>query len=81
MRTRLSALTLLALSCPALAAAADVPVADKMLVREWRSKAAGWAEDLKRRGVRRLESGYSKHGIDYPGMESVSYTHLRAHET
>ncbi len=28
MRTRLSALTLLALSCPALAAAADVPVAD-----------------------------------------------------
>ncbi len=50
---------------------ADVPVADKMLVREWKSKAAGWAEDLKRRGVRRLESGYSKHGIDYPGMESL----------
>lgn len=47
----------------------DVPVADKTLVREWKNKAAGWAEDLKRRGLRRLEQGYTRQGIQYPGME------------
>lgn len=49
--------------------AGDVPISDKMLVREWKSKAAGWAEDFKRQGMRRLERGYSKHGVEFPGME------------
>lgn len=51
--------------------AGDIPSSDKMLVREWKSKAAGWAEDFKRQGMRRLERGYTKHGIDFPGMESL----------
>ncbi len=49
----------------------DIPIQDKMLAREWKSKAAGWAEDFKRQGKRVLEQGYNKHGIDHPGMENL----------
>lgn len=49
----------------------DIPVQDKMLVREWKSKAAGWAEDFKRQAMRTLERGYNKHGIDHPGLENL----------
>lgn len=51
--------------------AGDVPIQDKMLVREWKSKAAGWAEDFKRQGMRALERGYQKFGIDHPGLENL----------
>ena len=49
----------------------DVPAQDKVLVREWKSKAAGWAEDFKRRGLRALERGYNKHSVQHPGLESL----------
>lgn len=49
----------------------DIPVQDKMLVREWKSKAAGWAEDFKRAAMRQLDRGYNKHGIDHPGLENL----------
>ena len=49
----------------------DVPVQDKILAREWKSKAAGWAEDFKRQAMRALEQGYTRHGVAHPGLENL----------
>ena len=40
-------------------------------VRDWIGRATRWAEQLKRRGLRMLNEGYSRQGITYPGMEEL----------
>lgn len=49
----------------------DIPVQDKILAREWKSKAAGWAEDFKRNGLRAIDNGYTKNGVFHPGLENL----------
>ncbi|MFU8803646.1 MAG: tubulin-like doman-containing protein [Bradymonadaceae bacterium] len=40
-------------------------------VRDWVGKATFWADDLKRRGTRLLDQGYTSQGIAFPGMEEL----------
>ena len=40
-------------------------------VRDWVGRATRWAEQLKRRGLRLLNEGYSRQGITYPGLEEL----------
>lgn len=49
----------------------DILVDDRSVVRDWIGKATFWAEDLKRRGMRIVNSGYTSNGISFPGMEEL----------
>ncbi|MBA2664624.1 MAG: hypothetical protein H0U74_20220 [Bradymonadaceae bacterium] len=50
---------------------ADNTIEKNSVVREWTGKAMHWSEELKRRGMRVLMSGFTGHGITYPGMEEL----------
>lgn len=44
---------------------------DRSVLRDWIGRANQWADDLKRRGQRILDDGYTSGGINYPGMQSL----------
>ncbi len=50
---------------------AEQVVNDRELVRDWVGRANYWVEELKRRGMRVLEGGYTNNGINFPGMEDL----------
>ena len=49
----------------------EVYIEDDQLVRDWIGRANHWLNRLKRRGLRKLNEGYTRRGIFHPGMEDL----------
>jgi hypothetical protein len=50
-------------------------------VRDWVGQATFWANDLKSRGLRLINSGYTHQGISFPGMEELLELKFLQHDT
>ncbi|WP_158542416.1 tubulin-like doman-containing protein [Lujinxingia litoralis] len=60
---------------------AEVSIERNTLARDLVGRAMYWAEDLKRRGLRVLEQGYTQHGIAFPGLEELLELKFLAQDT
>ncbi|RVU46969.1 hypothetical protein EA187_07490 [Lujinxingia sediminis] len=60
---------------------AEVSVERNTLARDLVGRALYWSEDLKRRGQRVLDQGYTQHGIAFPGLEALLELNFLASDT
>lgn len=60
---------------------AEVSIERNTLARDLVGRALYWSEDLKRRGQRVLDQGYTQHGITFPGLEELLELNFLASDT